>query len=210
MSNPLDNRQPEPAVQLSTQMGGVVFPEGTRSVLFFGKQGLGPYCYGEAVDCGDPAVTARRAEHAYPYASYVWAYDAIDLAAVKSGQRQPWEVKPYAVWTLDLPFNYPNARINGAAYDPQTGRIFVSAIGDGSIPLIHVFTVARRPHRQPCIGIVTLESPGGGPGERDQGRDGGGCGPESRWRADAPRPSAAASARRRSRRRFPSAPRKRC
>ena len=31
----------------STEIGGVVIPENTRSALFFGRQGLGPFCYGE-------------------------------------------------------------------------------------------------------------------------------------------------------------------
>jgi hypothetical protein len=141
-ANPLDDKERSVLFNLTTEIGGVVFPEGTRSVLFFGRQGLGKYCYGEAADCSDPAVTSKGG-HAFPYASYVWAYDAVDLAAVKSGKRQPWDVKPYAVWELELPFDYPNAQIRGAAYDPQTGRIFLSAAGDGDNPLIHVFTVRR-------------------------------------------------------------------
>ena len=103
MTNPLDTSDPSGLFNLATTMAGVVFPEGTRSVLFFGRQGLGKYCYGEASDCGDPVQTSKGG-HAYPYAYYVWAYDALDLAAVKSGQRQPWDVKPYAVWELDFPF----------------------------------------------------------------------------------------------------------
>ena len=97
----------------------MVFPEGTRSVLFFGRHGLGKFCYGPGttdqqlvgrptdggVDtwCHDP-TSANKGTHAYPYHYYVWAYDANDLAAVKAGQKQPWEVKPYAVWPFSLPF----------------------------------------------------------------------------------------------------------
>lgn len=125
----------------STSMGGVVFPEGSRSVLFFGRQGLGPYCYGEGVDCGDTAITAKGPHH-FPYVYYVWAYDAQELGDVVSGQRQPWTVKPYAVWPLTLPFGVPNANIGGVAYDPVTGRIFLSeAHGDGDNPIIHVLSV---------------------------------------------------------------------
>jgi hypothetical protein len=137
----------------STNVNGVVFPEGTRSVLFFGKQGTGPICYGPGT--GDPALagtgppgevlchdpmSAGKGYHAYPYLSYVWAYDAADLAAVKSGQRQPWDVKPYAVWDLDLPF-VGSIGVLGAAYDAKTGRIFLSLASDGANPLIHVLTV---------------------------------------------------------------------
>ena len=163
----------------ATQMGGVVFPEGTRSVLFFGMQGLGRFCYGESTDnpaldgtlfpgstvdsyCYDPAQTSKGT-HAYPYAYYVWAYDALDLAAVRSGTRQPWDIKPYAVWTLELPFGVSYAAIQGAAYDPQTGRIFVSeAYGDGSFPLIHVFSVGAGSSIPVIPPTVSLSSPSGG------------------------------------------------
>ena len=136
----------DPGVNLlfngSTQIHSVVFPGGTSSVLFFGKQGVGPYCYGEGAECKDPAI-GSKGDHAYPYSYYVWAYDAHDLAAVKAGQKQAWAVKPYTVWGLTLPTNGEGSgRIGGAAYDPATGRIFVSQqFGDGIYPVVHVFTV---------------------------------------------------------------------
>lgn len=125
----------------TTEIKGLVFPEGTRSVLFFGRQGVGPFCYGESADCKDPAET-YKGTHAYPYRYQVWAYDANDLTAVKNGSRRPWSVRPYAVWTFSLPFAEGHARINGAAYDPASGRIFLSqAHGDRPRPVIHVFTI---------------------------------------------------------------------
>jgi len=125
----------------STNVDGIVFPEGTRSVLFFGRQGLGPWCYGDGPACNDPTSPAKGG-HGYPYAYYVWAYDATDLAAVKSGKRKPWDVKPYATWKLDLPFAGFDVGIKGVAYDPATGRIFVSQYrSDGDNPLIHILTV---------------------------------------------------------------------
>ena len=82
-------------------MGGLVFPAGTRSVLFFGKQGVGTFCYGPGTSnqalvgtiapgfvdpyCYDP-VDDSKGTHAYPYIYQVWAYDANDLAAAKAGQ----------------------------------------------------------------------------------------------------------------------------
>lgn len=137
----------------STVMAGAVFPVGTRSLLFVGKQGTGAICYGPGTTdvglvgtgppgdtfCFDPAIPGKG-YHAYPYRSYVWAYDALELAAVKSGQRPPWDVQPYAVWSLSLPFG--STRILGAAYDPMTGRIFLSQeYGDGENPLVHVYTL---------------------------------------------------------------------
>ena len=142
----------------STQIHGVVFPEGTSSVLFFGRHGIGPFCYGagttvQSLDhqpvpneagviyCFDPEE-GSKGTHSYPYKYYVWAYDARDLASVKSGQRQPWDIRPYAIWTLDLPASASSTHLNGAAYDPLTGRIFLSqAAADGNKPLIHVYSV---------------------------------------------------------------------
>ena len=146
----------------TSEVRGVVFPEGTRSVLFFGRQGTGTFCYGYGVNdpnspllgtpidpsnpsagvyCYDPAG-ADKGTHAYPYVYYVWAYNAGDLANVASGQATPWSVRPYATWQLTLPFANLNQEIVGAAYDRTTGRIFVSqSRGDYSLPLVDVFAI---------------------------------------------------------------------
>jgi hypothetical protein len=154
------NGLPNPQYNMGTMITGAVFPAQTSSVLFFGRTGLGASCYGpgtsdrskagkpatdigDSVDhwCYDPADSSKGT-HAYPYAYYVWAYKANDLLAVRQGQKQPWEVRPYAMWTLNLPFGNENAKIDGVAYDPGTGRVFVSqAFGDGDLPIIHVFAV---------------------------------------------------------------------
>ena len=101
----------------TSSVRGVVFPEGTRSVLFFGRHGLGAFCYGPGTSgedqagkpadggvdryCFDPA-DGSKGVHAYPYAYYVWAYDAADLASVHAGRQRPWEIRPYAVWPMTL------------------------------------------------------------------------------------------------------------
>jgi hypothetical protein len=139
-----------------TTIKGVVFPRGTRSVLFFGTQGTGPFCYGEGTDrpelagkptpdgttwCYDPDGSSKGV-HAYPYVAEVWAYSAKSLLAVRRGRRRPWQVKPYATWRLRLPFD--SGQIGGAAYDPKSRRIFVSQqYGNGTNPVIHVFKVRR-------------------------------------------------------------------
>ena len=142
----------------TTEITGVVFPRGTRSVLFFGRRGLGPFCYGPGtanpgqagqpaeagVDrfCYDPAI-ASKGPHAYPYEYAVWAYDARDLLAVKNRARAPWDVKPYGAWKLDVPGAPPHARLLGAAYDPATGRVFLAqAYADGDNPVIRVFEIS--------------------------------------------------------------------
>ena len=140
---------------VTTQMGGAVFPEGTRSLLFFGRIGLGKYCYGEGTSdksldgtgppadpwCYDPAE-GSKGPHMYPYEYFVWAYDAVDLTKVKQGLMQPWDVRPYATWPLILPNPISEQIIQGVTYDPSTNRIFVAQYhGDVDRPLIHVFHV---------------------------------------------------------------------
>jgi len=144
----------------TTWMGGVVMPAGTRSMLFFGRIGVGPFCYGQGTAiqsldgtvtpdgvtlyCYDP-VDSGKGTHGYPYIHQVWAYDANDLAKARSGQVKPWDVKPYANWQLNLPYGtFGSAFHLAAAYDAVTGRIFLSQTqsgADGMRPIVHVFKV---------------------------------------------------------------------
>jgi hypothetical protein len=157
----------------TTEIRGVVFPQSTRSVLFFGRHGGagdspsvpggGRFCYGpgtadpslvgtlvppDNVDryCYDPE-DGSKGVHGYPYRYYVWAYDANDLTKVSSGAADPWSVRPYAVWSLNLPFATTGiTRLGGAAYDAASGRIYVAQYqADGglartsNLPLIYVY-----------------------------------------------------------------------
>jgi hypothetical protein len=116
---------------------GVVFPEGTRSVLFIGRHGLGAFCYGG--ECVDP-LGSWQGPHAWPYVYRIWAYDAAEFAQVKAGLKKPWDVKPYALWNLTLPIDFPTKIIRGATYDPATQRIFVTQ-ERSEVPLVHVFRI---------------------------------------------------------------------
>ena len=149
-----------PNVNQSTGVNGVVFPEGTRSVLFFGRHGTGAPCYGPGTGnpalhgqpdgeggayCYDP-TDASKGTHGYPYVYQVWAYDANDLVTVRNGQKQPWEALPYAVWTFTLPIQSPGRGIGGVGYDAATQTIYVSAVDayqdDFAVrPLVHAFRV---------------------------------------------------------------------
>jgi hypothetical protein len=141
----------------TTNINGIVFPDGTRSVLFFGSQGIGPFCYGPGTSntaiagttaydgdpwCYDLATTAKGT-HAYPYVDQVWAYDANDLLKVKNGTEQDYQVTPYDVWTLTLPYESTNGlnRIGGVAYDPTNNLIFISESCPGNTcnPVIDVY-----------------------------------------------------------------------
>lgn len=94
--------------------------------------------------CYDP-VYGSKGGHSYPYAYQVFAYDVLDLLAVKNGTKQPWDVTPYGVWDLGFQFAKNVTTILGAAYDPASQRIYLSEAGAdcpgccGYLPVIHVY-----------------------------------------------------------------------
>jgi hypothetical protein len=144
----------------ATGMGGVVIPPGTRTMLFVGRNGVGPFCYGDGTAdqsranqpsasgerlCYDP-TSSDKGQHAYPYRYQFWAYDLNDLAAVKAGKKAPWDVRPYGVWPFDVPTPEPSKRIGGVGFDAARRLLYVaqmSADQDGYAyrPIIHVFRI---------------------------------------------------------------------
>jgi hypothetical protein len=126
----------------TTKIVGAAFPDGARSVLFFGSQGYGTYCYGTGAECGDPAVF-DKGNHAYPYKYQVWAYDAADLALVREGKIAPWTVTPYEIWNLTPTFALETARVYGATFDQAKGLLYINqAAGkDSSTPIIQVYRI---------------------------------------------------------------------
>ncbi len=122
----------------ATIIGGLAFPAGSRSVLFFGRHG-DTFCYGTGEECGDPAE-ADKGNHAWPYRHQVWAYDAGELAAVKAGRLAPWDVRPYATWTLPGMSDDGSASMRSATYDPATRRVYITTVY-GESPRVHVYQV---------------------------------------------------------------------
>jgi hypothetical protein len=145
----------------TTAMGGLALVAGTRTALFVGRNGIGPFCYGNGtgnlalvgtlatdgeVYCYDPS-SSDKSQHAYPYNYQIWAYDLNDFAAVKAGQKQPWEIVPYGVWPLTFPTSEASVRIGGVAYDAARQLLYVTQMmadqdGYAFRPLIHVLHIA--------------------------------------------------------------------
>jgi len=127
---------------LTTRVGGVFFPPNTRSVIFVGGHGIGKYCYGTAAECGnDQAMPDVKGPHAQPYRYQVWAYDANDLVAVKSGSKAVYAPQPYAVWELKGMSHSGNPNISGATYDPEGGFLFITQ-DYGEKPTVEVYKVS--------------------------------------------------------------------
>lgn len=128
---------------------GVAFPDGFDSLLFFGRQGIGPWCYGTASECSDP-TGGGKGNHAYPYRHQIWHYDINDLLAASN----PWDVVP-DVWPINVLFESDKGFLGGVTFDPVLNRIYVlSLYGDQSgldpYPLVHVFDVAGTPASPPA------------------------------------------------------------
>src|SRR5262249_33765576 len=87
----------------STSVNGAAFVPGTSSVLFFGTTATNHCGYGIPEEYGD-REDGGKGPHSLngEYAFQVWAYDANDLAAVRQGKKQPWQVQPYDVWNFTL------------------------------------------------------------------------------------------------------------
>ena len=162
----------------TTQINGLAVIAGSRTALFFGRNGTGPFCYGNGTSnqslvgtigpdnelyCYDPAYSSKG-QHAYPYNYQIWAYDLNDLAAVRAGTRQPWDLQPYGVWPFNLPMSEPQVRIGGIGYDSARQIIYVVQMyadqdGYGYRPLVHALKVGGGAAGTPLPGVDTTPLP---------------------------------------------------
>jgi len=152
-----------PTYGATIQIGGMAVIAGTRTAIYVGRNGTGANCYGNgtsnqslhgtigadgALWCYDP-TTSDKGSHAYPYRYQLWAYDLNDFAAVKAGNKQPWDVLPYGVWPFDLPTPEPSVKLGGVGYDSARQVLYISQLGadkDGYSyrPIIHALQIDAR------------------------------------------------------------------
>jgi hypothetical protein len=98
--------------------------------------------------CYDP-INGSKGDHGYPYRFQIMAFDLNEWAAVASGSKKPYDIKPYAVWPLvlpDVPFTtgISDEYGGGAAYDPSSRRIYwQQPRTDGDLPIIQVWEVTN-------------------------------------------------------------------
>jgi hypothetical protein len=102
----------------------------SRSILFVGWDGNGQYWYGNNPS-PDGYVDPRGGgygPHSTSYTYKVWAYNVNDIASVKSGSVNYYDVKPYAIWELPEITSRVNIdQIAGAAHDPNTNRLYIAS-----------------------------------------------------------------------------------
>lgn len=130
-----------PAANQADSNNGVLFADGSSSVVYFGRLGMGPYCYGEgtgnasligqtdptgSIYCYDPD-NSGKGDHAYPYTAAAWFFNTNDYAAVAAGQKAPYMVFPYAL----VPFPAPGAgdTLGGASWDPVNRLMYIALPG---------------------------------------------------------------------------------
>ena len=115
-------------------ISGMAFPNGSKSVLAIGRHGIGRRSYGTPQRfTGNPGfvlytpVGGDKGWYSYPYTYAVYAYSADDLAAAKAGSKLPYQVKPYAVWSIEFPgqnSQTTNQCNDSACFDTVNNRLF--------------------------------------------------------------------------------------
>lgn len=117
--------------------GGMVFPNGTRSVLVFGYAGSGIEGYGTVGSIYGGVrlfdyTNQSQGFHGVPYTLRIWAYNADELVQVKNGTGGLTceNIKPYAVWDFAIPDSGNPGSISqsfaGATYNPVDKTIYLS------------------------------------------------------------------------------------
>ena len=132
----------------TTQVNGVAFVPGTRSVIFIGSNGLSSIGYGVGSQFNDrarPYQGFHSQNGNYQY--QIWAYDIDDFMSVRNGTLAAWEIKPTSVENFNLPTPEASKYLGGTAFDASTGRLYVSqkTAGLGGTPIIHVYQLGAVP-----------------------------------------------------------------
>jgi hypothetical protein len=154
-----------PGYRVSDDWGGGVWVEagGKSAVLIFGLKGLGDNCYGiPGEDCPESLCSDSKGWHSDPYEPQILFYDPMQLADVVAGNKQPWEVLPYAVYRpVNEVFNTDCARLNAVAYDPERHLIYVteSTAGPWGATVVHVWGVQGDIDFEPGVFLPLILKP---------------------------------------------------
>lgn len=145
---------------MATTIAGVAFMPGTSTVLFVGTQPT-TFCYGTGtstqalhgtpdgqgnVYCYDPG-NGSKGTHGFPYFESVWGYNAGDLADVRAGLKNPWDVRP--TFIARLPSGLNLKCLSTATADPATKLIYARGCGTGTTVFVWKVNVGTTPPPQP-------------------------------------------------------------
>jgi hypothetical protein len=126
---------------------GFALIAGSDSILFVGTHGIGGFWYGGMTGPnGEQELPGNmwQGPHSSKYEYRVWAYRISDLASVKAGKANPWDVKPYAIISLpELSAEDPLGRIASSTYDHDSGLLFV-ATGFREEAKIYVYKIMEK------------------------------------------------------------------
>ncbi|MEZ4836768.1 MAG: hypothetical protein R2873_33045 [Caldilineaceae bacterium] len=127
-----DSRENSLWTHLSRVTYGVIVP-GTRTYLTLGYSGghESGVCYKCTQDNGNECG-GYCAPQADDYYHFYWLWDVNDLVAVKNGEKQAYEVQPYASGEFVTPFVGSERQLGGASFDPATGRFLHHRSKSGS------------------------------------------------------------------------------
>jgi hypothetical protein len=150
-----------PIWNFGAAVGGMCIPEGSNTLLVFVKVGDGMYQYAQRGLTTQPSGVQANAQrlydpfnsgagvHTFPNFYKVLAYDLNELAQVRANTRTFNSVKPYGVFTLDIPAvisSNMRSLLRGVAYNPADQRIYVCEVsGTNAAPVIHTFGVTVGP-----------------------------------------------------------------
>lgn len=149
----------QPLVNATTRIGGMTFIEGSDTVLFVESSGSGPICYHASCQvsnmdtgCSLPAGGYAAAPTKY----YFLLFDVNDMAAAKNGTINPWDVAPYAAFSVSTWDTWQSTcswdwHVNGVQFirdtpSSSTGKLYVyrarNSNGQVQTPTMYIYNVS--------------------------------------------------------------------
>ncbi|MBC8874728.1 MAG: hypothetical protein H8E44_35270 [Planctomycetes bacterium] len=112
---------------LSRAVYGIIVP-GTRTYATFGHSGGNESGVGYKIVQDNGRRTGGYSSFVVKdNYHYFWLWDVNDLARVRAGEIESYDVRPYEYGIFKTPFEGSTHRLGGGTFDPATGRIYLTA-----------------------------------------------------------------------------------